>query len=62
LTADNPQTDTPDSLGKIRGLVSPTATIDKREQIRRYIEQMGSEALARQMRLGREDRYRNSKW
>ena len=54
--SDNPQTDSPDSLGQIRGKISPDSNINLRQQIRWYSEQMGSEALTRQMALRRRER------
>jgi len=55
----NPQTDTPDSLGKLRGKINTNSQMDIRDQIQEYHTQMGDEALARQMKLKRAEKRRS---
>lgn len=53
----NPQTDTPDGIGKFRGRIAPDSLLKLRDQNRLYEQAMGREALARQLKLGRNARY-----
>lgn len=56
ISPRNPQTENPDNLLQIRGKINTNSNISLREQLRRYADEMGVEALTRQMALRREER------
>lgn len=54
IPSNNPQTDPPpESISKFRAKIAPESFLRLRDQNRLYAEEVGREALARQLKLGR---------
>lgn len=61
-TSNNPQTESPsEPISAFRAKIAPTSIFRLRDQNRWYMEMMGKEALARQIKLARDGKPRKSK-